>query len=320
MNNHGQIEIGSTIYGYFSTHDSTGANVAPSSAFEAADVIVYEDNSATQITAGITVTSPFDAETGFHHYAIDTNNSDYERGKQYTIVLAPDETVDSAAITAMVIGLFNCHCPVAAGGFNTTIATWTSNTDFTLTAGPAVDDALNGYTLVGLAVQGNEWEKRIQMTIDDYTGSTKTIASTVTHGTLTLAANDYVQIIPNAQTRIDMTQTLPASPTADTSGDALKQSTREEAPKKNTALNNIPIYAVLASDHVTPATGKTLTIEISQDGGAFAAMNGSSTITEVSDGLYQLDLVAADMNADTVVIKATEGTIDPVLLTISTVD
>ena len=196
INHHGDVQLGKTLYGYFSTHDDTGANVAPSSALEAADVIVYEEGSATQITAGITVTSPFDAETGFHKYEIDTSNAAYSRGKQYSIILAPDETVDSAAITAIPIGEFSTEITPPVGGWITDIATWTSNADFTLTDGPAADDALNGYTLVVKAVEGDEAEKYIQILVTDYTGSTKTVAGTVTHGNFTAAASDWVAVIP----------------------------------------------------------------------------------------------------------------------------
>ena len=49
---------------------------------------------------------------------------------------------------------------------------------------------------------------------------------------------------------------------------------------------------VLASDHVTGATGKTVTVTLSKAGGAFAAAVG--TVTEIGNGWYSIRLTAAD--------------------------
>jgi hypothetical protein len=108
----------------FSTHAATGGNVAPSSAFEAADLRIYRANdsaaySATQRSsaAGITMTSPFDSLTGVHDVAIDlTDNTDagfYAAGYRYSVVLAPDETVDSQTITGVVLAEFEIGPPPA---------------------------------------------------------------------------------------------------------------------------------------------------------------------------------------------------------------
>lgn len=64
------------------------------------------------------------------------------------------------------------------------------------------------------------------------------------------------------------------------------------------------------ADHVTPATGKTLTVTLSKDGAAFASI--SPTVTERGTGWYNVALVAA--NTDTVgdlVVLATEAACDP---------
>lgn len=106
----------------FSTHVAAGANVAPSSAFEAADLRIYRANdsaafSATQRSsaAGITMTSPFDSLTGVHDVDIDlSDNTDsgfYAAGYTYSVVLAPDETVDSQAITGVVLCTFEIGVP-----------------------------------------------------------------------------------------------------------------------------------------------------------------------------------------------------------------
>ena len=89
-----------------------------------------------------------------------------------------------------------------------------------------------------------------------------------------------------------------------------------DAPKKNVALNDIVFYMVDDTDHVTPEIGRTVTEEVSKDGGAWAAAAG--TTTEIGNGAYGFDATAADMNADTVAFKFTATGADPVILTFST--
>jgi hypothetical protein len=112
----------------FTTHEAAGGNVAPSSGFEAADIRIYRaaDSSATSATQrssanGITMTSPFDSLVGVHDVVIDlTDNSDsgfYAAGYQYTVILAPDETVDGQTITGIVLAYFEIGVPAV----NTTL-------------------------------------------------------------------------------------------------------------------------------------------------------------------------------------------------------
>lgn len=87
--------------------------------------------------------------------------------------------------------------------------------------------------------------------------------------------------------------------------------------KKNTALAGFPFLMVLAADHVTPATGLTVVVQRSIDGGAFA--NATNTpASEISDGLYKIDLSAADLNGDTIALKMTSATADQRTIIIAT--
>lgn len=195
MNYLGDFHLGQSIYFYLATFDSLGGNVAPSSAFEDADFIVYQNGNATQITAGITATSPFDAETGFHLVTIDTSNAAYSRGADYTLCLAPDETIDGQTITAAPLGHFSIENRTPGnGGFRTTIATLASQTSFTLTNGPAEDNAINGWAAVVKDATGDH-----QMALGgvyDYTGSTKTVTLAVDPGIFTMAVGDIVELMP----------------------------------------------------------------------------------------------------------------------------
>ena len=86
--------------------------------------------------------------------------------------------------------------------------------------------------------------------------------------------------------------------------------------QKNTAFNNLEFLMVLTSDHVTPATGLTVTGERSLDGGAFGAVTG--TIAEVSNGIYQVDLLSADTNGDVITYRFSSGTADDTFITVTT--
>jgi hypothetical protein len=103
----------STVRFSFTTTAAAGGAVAPSSAFEAADIIIYKDGSATQKTTtnGVTMTSPFDSVTGLHHVDIDTSNDTgdvgfWTAGSSYEVILAPDETVDGQTVVH-VVGSFD---------------------------------------------------------------------------------------------------------------------------------------------------------------------------------------------------------------------
>lgn len=103
----------STVHVYFTTHAIAGGNVAPSSAFEAADIRVYKDGSATQRSSanGITMTSPFDSLVGVHHVSIDlADNTDagfYAAGSFYTVILSPDETIEGQIFNGVVLAQFD---------------------------------------------------------------------------------------------------------------------------------------------------------------------------------------------------------------------
>lgn len=99
-----------TVVIYFTTHDSTGAPVAPLSAFEAGDVLIYKDGNGAQKTTtnGLTMVSPFDSITGLHKLNIDTSNDTgdagfWTTGSSYTVILSPDsETVEGITVLKLL--------------------------------------------------------------------------------------------------------------------------------------------------------------------------------------------------------------------------
>ncbi len=83
--------------------------------------------------------------------------------------------------------------------------------------------------------------------------------------------------------------------------------------KKNTALSGFQFYMALASDHVSPGTGLTITSTRSLDGGAFAST--ANLATEIGNGWYQLNLAASDLNGNTIALSFAATLCDTTILT-----
>lgn len=99
--------------------------------------------------------------------------------------------------------------------------------------------------------------------------------------------------------------------------DAVNEVARAVGIQTNTAFSDIPFLMVLTSDHVSPATGLTVTGERSINAGAFVGVSGS--IAEISDGMYQFDADAADLNGVTITFRFSSATADDTFITLKTV-
>lgn len=86
--------------------------------------------------------------------------------------------------------------------------------------------------------------------------------------------------------------------------------------QKNTALSNFMFLMTDSADHITPKTGLTITAQRSIDGAAFAACANSAT--EVGNGMYKINLAAADLNGDVITLRFTATGADARLITIVT--
>lgn len=190
----GIVRPGKTIRIPFSSFDKDDGSSITMTAYVAADILVYKDGSTTEraSTAGFTATTDFDAKTGKHFAIIDladnTTAGFFAAGSEYHVAI--DAVTVDAVTTGGWIARFEIGYPNAL--FSTTIATLASQTSFTLTAGPAEDDALNNMEViihdVASAVQCG------RAVILDYTGSTKTV--TLAAGTtFTAAATDNISIM-----------------------------------------------------------------------------------------------------------------------------
>lgn len=205
MINFGTVRPGTTLYVPFATYDSNDPTASVTlSGLAVTDIEIYKDGGTTQRASdnGYTLLDTdgidFDAVTGIHGFSVNlADNSTagfYSAGSQYWIVVA-SVTVDAGTIN-FIAATFRIGYEDAV--LNTTIASLSSQTSFTLTAGPAEDDALNGCVCcihdVASAVQCGF------AVILDYVGSTKTV--TLAAGTtFTAAATDNISIFSPANTR-----------------------------------------------------------------------------------------------------------------------
>lgn len=84
--------------------------------------------------------------------------------------------------------------------------------------------------------------------------------------------------------------------------------------KKNTTRSN---YAFLMTDSTThnPAAGKTVTVTRCIDNGTFAA-GTLGAVTEIANGMYRIDLPAADLNGDVVTLRFTASGCDDLFVTL----
>lgn len=89
--------------------------------------------------------------------------------------------------------------------------------------------------------------------------------------------------------------------------------------KKNTALSNYGFFMEDDTDDISGKTGLTFAAADSQrsiDGGAFA--NSTNVPTEIANGMYTVDISAADHNGDIIVWKWTGTGANPTFVTIKT--
>ena len=138
--------------------------------------------------------------------------------------------------------------------------------------------------------------------------------------TNTNASPPVCTVVPNWTTTPDTTSVYALEPQAgvDIEQYGATTVTGSGVFKKNTAYTAFQFVMISASDHVSPLAGlgTGVTIERSIDGGAFAAATNSAA--EVGNGLYKINLSAADLNGDGITFKFTGSGADPLLLTIYT--
>lgn len=137
----GDFALGTTLHSKFTTRQfSTGA---PFTLAGTPAVSAYEDDSTTEITAGITLNVDFDARTGLNHLTIvATSGNGYEAGKSYALVITTG-TVDSVSVVGEVVGYFTIEKgaalrPTTAGRTLDVSATGEADANITQLLGSAI--------------------------------------------------------------------------------------------------------------------------------------------------------------------------------------
>lgn len=190
----GTVTPGSTLRVTFDSYSGTDGSSITMTNFAVSDILIYKDGSTTEraSTSGYTATTDFDSKTGKQFVAIDladnTTAGFYAAGSEYLVAI-DTVTIDGAA-TGGWLARFKIGYEGAS--LNTTIATLSTQTSFTLTNGPAEDDALNGRWAIIHDVASSVQCTWVQ--ILDYTGSTKTVTLAAA-GTYTAAATDNFSLM-----------------------------------------------------------------------------------------------------------------------------
>lgn len=193
----GAVRPGSTIRIPFSSFDKDDGSSITMTNFAVGDILLYKDGSTTEraSTSGFTATTDFDSKTGKHVIVIDladnTTSGFYCAGSEYLV--AVDAVTIDGVTTGGWVARFRIGYPNAI--LDTTIATLASQTSFTLTSGPAEDNALAGHWAIIHDIASAVQLSRVL--ISAYTGSTKTV-TLAAGATFTAAAGDNISIMDMA--------------------------------------------------------------------------------------------------------------------------
>jgi hypothetical protein len=294
----GIVRPGTTIRIPFSTFDKDDGSASAATDYAAADILVFKGGSTTErsSTSGYTATASFDSLTGKNLAIIDlSDNTDagfYTAGGEYLVAINAI-TVDGIStggwIARFIIGYREAL-------YNTTIATLASQTEFTLTAGPAEDDALNGMVLILHDVASSvQFSKGI---VTDYTGSTKTVFLAAAP-TFTVAAGDNVSVMGLA----------PLQPA--TAGNTLTVTSGAVLIQSGTGTGQISLSGGRANADVVYISGSPVSTSTAQLGvnavqaGGTAWGSGAITAASIaSDAITSAKIASGAIDADALATDA----------------
>lgn len=188
----GLVIPGSTLYIPFDSFGSNGESTTITG-LATTDIEIYKDGNMTQRAsdAGYSLTDTdgidLDTTTGIQGFEVDLSDNTtagfYEAGSSYRIVVA-SVTINSQTVS-FTAATFRIGYPTAV--LNTSIATLSTQTNFTLTNGPAENDAINDmWAIVHDVASGVQWARVI---VSDYVGATNTVTLAAAPS-FTIAATD----------------------------------------------------------------------------------------------------------------------------------
>ncbi|KKN28933.1 hypothetical protein LCGC14_0849310 [marine sediment metagenome] len=262
------FKVGQDIIVFFDTNDKNGAAIDPN--ITAANIKVYKDgNAGTELSVDADeYTESFDSLDGINKIVLDVSDHliFYTVGSDFSVVLST-ATIDGETVRA-ILATFSIENRFS--GLNevlsmqdtldvllrtildstlmtaTTVASLSSQTSFTLSAGSTDDDAYNECMIVLKSVSVPA-RKAIGF-ISDYTGSSKTVTLSVDPGVFTLEVGDEVFVIAlQEKSIVDIEKLLRADKVIDTSASPWVVDYKEEGTEniimsktmKNTDGDNI---------------------------------------------------------------------------------
>jgi hypothetical protein len=283
----GDYDAATVVYGKFTTYQpSTGASftLAGSPAIQ-----VYKDNSTTQSSSGVTLTTDFDSVTGFNHFAVDTSSDGtfYSAGSFFDVMLSAG-SVNSVNVAGSAIASFTLRkdsaLKPATAGRNLVVDTSGLADATTVKLGPSGSASAQTARDVGASVLLSSGTGTGQL---NFTSGVVDANTTKISGTAQTARDLGASVLLSSGTG---TGQLSLS-----SGRAKIQSNTVT----NTAINGFQF--VMRNTAGTPTTGLTVTASRSIDGGAFSSC--ANSVTEIGSGFYKIDLATSDVNGVCIAFK-----------------
>lgn len=327
MSYRGDIRLGDTLDIKFTTRQLSGS---PFTLAGSPVVSAYIGNGTTPVTTGITLTTDFNGKTGLNHVrVVASSGNGFSTGTDVQLVITTG-TVNSVSVVGEEIAEFSIEkrsalMPATAGRTLVVDAAGLADAN-TVKVGPSgsgtaqtarnlgqsvlLDSGTGPGQIILTSGKVDISPTGVQAIWDALTSALTTagsIGKRIADNLIgTLASGTHIPQTGDSFERIGTPVGLSISADiadvkTDTSGIKTKTDNLPAAVKKNTALSDFEFLLVDSSDHVTPKTGLTVTATRSINGAAFAAC--ANSVTEVSSGVYKIDLAASDLNGTTIMLK-----------------
>ena len=285
-------QLGDTLYFNFTTR--AFATGIPTVLAGTPVISIYEDNSTTQITAGITLIVSLDSVVGLNNVAVvATGGNGFETGKFYSAVITTG-TVGGVSVVGEVVKEFSLEASAAAldlangtdglGAIKTDTAAILVDTSTTLDTKINTIDTNVDSILVDTGTTLPAQITTAQNDLDIITG-----ASGVNLLTATQASIDAIEV--------DTSTTLDTKiNTIDTNVDSILVDTGTTLPAQITALNNVAATDIVSSGAITTSGGAVTTVTTVGTTTTNTDMRGTDNAATAAN------LATVDSNVDAILV------------------
>lgn len=279
----------------FTCNTHTASTGAATDADSVPTYRVYEDETGTAILTGSTAKLDDANTTGFYSEQIQlTAANGLEKGKTYTIYMSA--TV--GGVTGTMSHTFQMEAEVDANVVSDSSVAQAS----TALSNATWTDARAGY-LDELGAANIPAD--VDAILTD-TGTTLADAISTIDNNVDAVLTDTGTTIPGTITTLQ----------TDVTAIKAKTDNLPDGIQKNQAYTAFTFFMVDSTDHVTAKTGLTVSGYYSGDGGAVTALTNS--VSEISNGLYKVNLTAGELNYTTTTLIFTASGADARVITIHT--